>query len=111
MIVKYLYVYIIKCNDGTYYTGVTNNIEKRLVEHNEGIHKESYTYFRRPVELAFCELFSDYNLAIQWEKKIKKWSAKKKEALINSDWKRLIEEAKCKNETSHEIYNTIRLNK
>ena len=106
MVVKYLYVYIIKCNDGSYYTGVTNNLEKRLIEHNDGIHKESYTYFRRPVELAFCELFSNYNLAIEWETRIKKWSAKKKEALINSDWKKLIEEAKCKNETSHKIYNS-----
>ena len=106
MIVKYLYVYIVKCNDGSYYTGVTNNVEKRLLEHNEGIHKESYTYSRRPVDVVFYELFTDYNLAIQWEKRIKKWSAKKKEALINSDWKKLIEEAKCKNETSHEIYNS-----
>ena len=105
MVVKYLYVYIIKCNDGTYYTGVTNNIEKRLIEHNVGIHKESYTYLRRPVELVFCELFLDYNLAIQWEKRIKKWSSKKKEALMNSDWEKLIEESKCKNESSHEIYN------
>ena len=108
MIVKYLYVYIVKCNDSTYYTGVTNNIEKRLVEHNEGIHKESYTYSRRPVELMFCELFADYNLAIQWEKKIKKWSAKKKEALISSDWKRLIEEARCKNETTHKNASRLR---
>ena len=86
MIIKYLYVYIIKCSDGTYYTGVTNNVEKRVTEHNTGIDKESYTYSRRPVELAFCELFSDYNLAIQWEKRIKKWSVKKKEALINGNF-------------------------
>jgi putative endonuclease len=109
MVIKYLYVYIVKCNDGTYYTGITNNIERRLIEHNEGTHKESYTYLRRPVELAFCELFTDYNLAIDWETRIKKWSAIKKEALINSDWKRLIEEAKCKNETSHEIYNSKKI--
>lgn len=111
MIIKYLYVYIVRCNDGAYYTGITNNIEKRLIEHNKGIHTESYTYSRRPVELAFCELFTNYTLAIEWETKIKKWSAKKKEALINSDWKKLIEEAKCKNVTSHEIYNSKKSNK
>lgn len=44
-------------------------------------------------------------MAIEWETKIKKWSVKKKEALINSDWKKLVEEAKCKNESSHEIFN------
>lgn len=107
MIVKYLYVYIVKCNDGSYYTGITNNIEKRLIQHNEGLNTESYTHSRRPVNLVFYELFTDYNLAIEWETRIKKWSVKKKEALINSDWKKLIEESKCKNETSHT--NTSRL--
>jgi putative endonuclease len=101
MIVKYLYVYILKCNDGTYYTGVTSDFEKRLVQHNKGENTESYTYSRRPVNLVFYELFTDYNLAIEWETRIKKWSVKKKEALINSDWKKLTEESKCKNETSH----------
>ncbi|MES2134189.1 MAG: GIY-YIG nuclease family protein [Bacteroidota bacterium] len=46
MVIKYLYVYIVKCNDGKYYTGVTNNIEKRIIQHNEGINNESYTYSR-----------------------------------------------------------------
>lgn len=99
--IRHLYVYILKCNDGTYYTGITNNLERRLKEHNEGINKEAYTFTRRPVELAFYETFSDYNLAIEWETRIKKWSAKKKEALINSDWKKLIDEARCKNSTTH----------
>ncbi len=99
--IKYLYVCILKCQDGTYYTGVTNNIERRLLEHNEGINKEAYTYTRRPVELVFYEAFTDYNLALEWETRIKKWSAKKKEALINSDWKKLADEARCKNETTH----------
>jgi putative endonuclease len=107
-IIKYLYVYILKCKDGTYYTGVTNNIEKRLIQHNEGIDEESYTFSRRPVQLAYCELFTNYNLAIEWETRIKKWSSKKKEALINSDWKKLVEESKCKNETSHENPSRLR---
>lgn len=106
-VIKYLYVYIAKCNDGTYYTGVTNNIEKRLIQHNEGSNQDSYTFKRRPVSIVFYELFTDYNLAIDWETRIKKWSVKKKEALINSDWKKLVEESKCKNKTSHE--NTSRL--
>jgi len=109
MIIKYLYVYIVKCNDGTYYTGITNNVDKRLVEHNKGINTESYTHSRRPVELVFCELFTNYNLAIEWETRIKKWSVKKKEAIINSDWKKLVEEAKCKNLSSHEIYNSKKI--
>ncbi len=107
MVIKYLYVYIVKCNDGSYYTGITNNIEKRLIQHNKGVNADSYTYSRPPVNLVFYELFTDYNLALEWETRIKKWIVKKKEALINSDWQRLVEESKCKNETSHT--NTSRL--
>jgi len=105
--VKYLYVYILKCSDCTYYTGITNNPERRLLQHNKGLKKDTYTYNRRPVELVYCELFTNFNLAIEWETRIKKWSVKKKEALISSDWVKLVEEAKCKNETSHT--NTSRL--
>jgi putative endonuclease len=97
---KYLYVYILLCSDGTYYTGVTNDIERRLQEHNHGFNKDSYTYSRRPVEMLFAEQFTDFNLAIEWEKRIKKWNVKKKQALINGDWEKLKEESICKNETS-----------
>jgi putative endonuclease len=110
VIVKYLYVYILKCNDGTYYTGVTNDIDRRLIEHSQGINKDAYTYSRRPVQLVFNERFTDFNLALEWETRIKKWSAKKKEALINSDWKKLKEEAECKNETSHKNRSRLRSN-
>ncbi len=91
---KSYYIYILLCNDGTYYMGVTNNLEKRLIEHNEGIHTESYTYSRRPVVLKFHERYSDINLAIAWEKKLKKWSKKKKEALIYGDLQLLPDLAK-----------------
>jgi putative endonuclease len=86
---KLLYVYILKCSDGTYYTGVTNNLDKRLVEHNEGINVSAYTFKRRPVELVWYEKFTDYDLAIRWEKRLKKWSKRKKEALISGEWNKL----------------------
>ena len=92
--VKYLYVYIVKCSDNTFYTGVTNNVELRVEQHNAGIDEGSYTYKRRPVILVYCELFTDYNLAIEWETRIKKWSSKKKQALIDSDWEALIKASK-----------------
>jgi putative endonuclease len=91
---KNMYVYILQCNDGSYYTGVTNNAERRLAEHNYGISKQSYTFSRRPVEMVYCERFYDPVLAISFEKKIKGWSHKKKEALINDDWKSLVEFSK-----------------
>ncbi len=65
------YVYIVECADKSYYTGVTNNIEGRLWEHNAGINKTSYTYTRRPVILKYCENFQNIQQAISWEKQIK----------------------------------------
>ena len=83
---KLSYVYILKCSDGSYYTGVTSNLEKRLLEHQSGKHKDSYTNNRKPVELVFYADFTDIRLAIQSEKQIKKWSRAKKEALINVEF-------------------------
>jgi len=101
---KKYYVYILKCSDGSYYTGVTNDLERRLYEHQEGLNKDSYTHKRRPVELVyFCD-FNDINQAITLEKQLKGWSRKKKEAIINDNWDRLKELAKCKNKSTHNIY-------
>ena len=82
--VKTYFVYILKCNDGSYYTGITNDISRRFQEHNNATDPSAYTSSRRPVELVFHEGFSNPETAIQFEKKIKKWSRKKKEALIES---------------------------
>jgi len=86
---KYYYVYILKCVDGSYYTGVTNNIEKRLIEHNSDDSVTSYTSKRKPVELVYFQQFNDINQAIELEKQIKGWSRRKKEALINENWEDL----------------------
>lgn len=98
---KYLYVYILKCSDGTYYTGVTNHPERRIEEHNSRINKNSYTASRLPVKMVYCEMFTDFNLAIIWEKRIKNWNRKKKEALIKENWDQLKIEAECRNKSSH----------
>ena len=91
---KQYYVYIVKCKDKSYYTGVTNNVERRLEEHNSGSNKFAYTYKKRPVELVWFETFTDINEAILMEKKIKGWSRRKKEALISEDWDKLVEYSK-----------------
>ncbi|MBO0321096.1 GIY-YIG nuclease family protein [Muricauda sp. CAU 1633] len=93
---KLSYVYILKCSDGTYYTGVTSNLEKRIEEHTIGKHSTSYTFERRPVELVFYAKFTQIELAIQKEKQIKKWSKAKKEALINGQYDALPNLAKKK---------------
>ena len=84
------FVYIVECSDNLYYTGVTNDVEKRLWEHNTGIHKGSFTFKRRPVVLKYYERFVDINKAIEWEKQVKGWSRKKKEALFNHDWDEIV---------------------
>ncbi|UKM63631.1 GIY-YIG nuclease family protein [Flavobacteriaceae bacterium GSB9] len=86
---KIYYVYILKCSDGSYYTGFTSHLKNRFVEHQTGKHKDSYTYTRRPVELVFYAEFTDPNLAIRSEKQIKKWSKVKKEVLINNEFDKL----------------------
>ena len=90
------YVYILKCSDNTYYTGVTNDIYRRLNEHQEGKDANSYTFKRKPVQLVFYTEFSNVEVAIEKEKQIKKWSKNKKEALINGNFEMLPNLAKKK---------------
>ena len=94
---KFYYVYILKCSDGLLYTGITNDLSRRIIEHNKGNKKTSFTYNRRPVELIFYQEFNNVNQAIYFEKKIKKWSANKKLALANGDFDLLKILSECRN--------------
>lgn len=87
---KDYFVYILECSDESYYTGVTNNLARRVAEHNSGIIK-GYTSKRLPVKLVFSERFLDINDAIRLEKQLKGWSRKKKEALIAGNFDLLVE--------------------
>lgn len=80
------HVYILKCADDSYYVGVTNDIQGRIHEHNHSKDKSSYTYTRRPVKLVFQTQLNDIEMAIAYEKKLKGWTRKKKEALINGEF-------------------------
>ena len=91
---KTYFVYILKCSDNSYYTGFTNDIERRIGEHSSGKNKDSYTHDKRPITLMWFETFNDVSNAIETEKKIKGWSRRKKEALINQDWEKLVEYSK-----------------
>ena len=93
---KKYHVYIIQCSDGSYYTGISNDIERRLREHNEGKDSKSFTFNRRPVRLKFSTSFTNSIDAIRFEKQVKGWSRAKKEALINGEFKELIALAKKK---------------
>lgn len=98
---KFYYVYILKCIDDSLYVGVTSDIERRVFEHNEGKYLDAYTHSRRPVELVFYQEFMEPNQAIEFEKKIKKWSRVKKKALIDENYDELQRLSQCRNETHY----------
>ena len=82
-------VYIVECADGTYYTGITTNIERRILEHNYSFKSAKYTRSRRPVRLVYEESHADRSLASKREYQIKKMKRKDKVSLINSNANRL----------------------
>ena len=75
-------LYIIECNDGSFYTGVTNDIERRLGEHNAG-KASKYTRTRLPVKLRYTENCADRAAALARECQVKKLSRKKKERMVS----------------------------
>lgn len=93
-----LRVYILLCADNSYYTGVAKDIDYRVWQHQTGYFNDCYTFKRRPVKLVWERYFEDENEAMLYEKQIKGWSRKKKEALINNDFDELKRLAKSKKE-------------
>jgi len=84
-----LFVYILKCSDESYYTGVTNNLELRVLQHNNSDKETAYCFSRRPVKLVYFEVFQFAKAAIAREKQIKRWTRAKKEALMAQNYDRL----------------------
>ncbi|NMW31331.1 GIY-YIG nuclease family protein [Altererythrobacter sp. RZ02] len=80
--------YILKCSDGKYYTGHTDNLERRLAQHQSGQYG-GFTSKRLPVELFWTQEFATRYEALESELVVKKWSRAKKEALAAQDWDRL----------------------
>ena len=79
------YVYILRCADGSYYAGHTDDLERRLAIHQSG-EIGGYTRGRRPVRLVFQQEFPSREDAFSCERQIKGWSRRKKEALTKGDW-------------------------
>ena len=82
-------VYILRCRDKTYYIGITSDLWERVEQHQSGKYNNSYRSSRRPIELVYYCEFTEPELAIEFEKRIKKWSQAKKEALINGEFEKL----------------------
>ena len=102
---KFYYTYILLCNDGSFYTGVTNNIIRRTNEHNSEDEPGSYCHTRRPVQLMFIRTFKFIEDAIAFEKQLKGWTRAKKEALIFNKLEKLHSLAECKNHSNSKNYN------
>ena len=90
---KPFWLYMLRCRDGSYYVGHTDDLEKRVAEHQAGA-IPGHTHGRRPVELVYAAEMVTRDEAIQRERQLKGWSRAKKEALIASDWNRIHELAR-----------------
>lgn len=79
------WVYILECSDGSFYTGHTTNLERRIAQHRAG-EGGDWTSKRLPVVLVFAQEMPDKNSAFLAERRIKGWSRAKKKALIAGEW-------------------------
>ncbi len=77
------HAYIVVCADGTYYTGSTGDLKKRVELHNKG-RGAKYLRGKRPVELVYARAYRYYKLALKAERKIKTFTRKEKEELIGA---------------------------
>ncbi len=93
------WVYILKCHDGSYYTGHTDNLEMRIAQHKGKTFPNCYTATRLPIEIVFSQELSTREEALAAERQIKGWSRRKKEAMMRGDW----------NEVSRLAQNALRL--
>lgn len=78
------YVYVVECSDGTYYTGYTTDVERRVTEHNDGVGAK-YTRGRGPVEVVHVEAFDTQSKAMQREHVIKQLRRPAKERLVEEN--------------------------
>jgi predicted GIY-YIG superfamily endonuclease len=97
------YVYIILCNDESYYIGLTNDLVKRFGEHQTGFYKTCYTYKKRPLQLQYYETIPFLQDALLREKQLKGWTKVKKKALIDRNLHKLQLLAECQNLTHHKF--------
>ena len=82
------WAYMLRCSDGSYYVGHTDNLEVRLAQHQAG-EGADWTRRRRPVELVWAEAAPTRDEAFAFERRIKGWARAKKEALVAGDWGRI----------------------
>jgi LAO/AO transport system kinase len=94
--VKPFFVYMLRDADGSYYVGHTDDLERRLAQHQAGEMPDSWTHARRPLAHVWSGEASTREEALAFEQRIKGWSRAKKEALIEGDWQRVSALAKTR---------------
>ncbi len=100
------YTYILQCRDGSYYVGSTQDLRRRLWQHQSGV-GANYTALRLPVRLVYFETYARVDVAFKREKQLQGWSRKKKEALITGREELLSGYAFCKNGSNYKIYRML----
>jgi tRNA/rRNA methyltransferase len=100
------WTYILRCSNGTYYTGHTDDMDRRIAEHQSGAIK-GYTYDKRPVEFVWAEEFPTQAEALEAELRVKGWSRAKKDALIAGNWGKLSEAALPPSERAERVSATL----
>ncbi len=90
------WVYILRCADGKYYTGHTDNLEKRMHEHASGEGDPTFVSARWPADLVFSQEFGTRVEALSAERQIKGWSRAKKEAMMKGNWDEVVRLAKSR---------------
>jgi putative endonuclease len=104
------HMYILKCADGSYYTGSTIDLERRLWQHQNGL-GANHTAKRLPVTLVYCEFFEYVADAFYREKQVQGWTRRKKEALIAGDSNGWHELAVCQNESHWMLQKSVQGNR
>lgn len=103
---EHYFVYILLCNDGSYYVGLTNDLLKRFQEHIDGVYTNCYTFKRRPLILKYYEVIPFLKEAKAREIQIKGWSRAKKKAIIEQNFHKLQLLSECQN-MSHSKYQDL----
>ena len=94
-----MYVYILKCSDDSFYVGITNDLEMRFEQHTQGIVRSCYTFLEDKLKSCLMSYLMITYLRLLFEKKLKGWSKKKKQALIDSNWDKLKVLSVCRNDS------------
>jgi putative endonuclease len=95
------HAYLLRCNDGSYYAGHTDDLDRRMAQHATG-ELGGYSAKRLPVTLVWSDAFQTRNAAFAVERQLKGWSRAKKEALIAGDWKLIAQLARCRSALASE---------